>query len=129
MSESERIISLDAHRSEAGKKSLYELARIEGSDAEFSTREQYLREEIGRLKKQRDGLSQSLLAEMGTPKEHPQEWSEFYTRTQDLSQRIENLTAELEARQPMKILHPYDDTFSPLYDQALASYERFRSGK
>lgn len=106
-------------------RSLYELSASGAADAEFVARERYLREEITRQKNHLDGLSRAMSAEVGLPKDHPKEWTEFYTRTQDLSQRIENLRAELEARPPKKILHPDDGTFSPLYDQALAVYARF----
>ncbi len=108
-----------------GDKSLYELAATGASDAEIIMRQRYLREEIARQQNHIKDLTEAMLRGVGIPKDNPKEWTDFYTRTQDLSQRIENLTAELEARSPRKILHPDDGTVSPLHTEGVAAYEKF----
>ena len=106
-------------------RTLYELTAIGADNAKFAARYEYLRAELAIQTDKYKRREADALKKLGLPKDNEAAWNDFYRRTLDDSQCIENLKAELEARAPRRVLAPEDDMVSPLYARALKKYNIF----
>lgn len=103
-------------------KTLYELCYLDASDTVFDARRKFLTDEIVVLQKKYKQIENEALNRLGLPKDNPAAWEEFYAKTLDLSQRIQNYTDELNARPPKKVLGA---VISPHFTSAMDKYTRY----